>query len=143
MTVMPGTQKVTFGRNGKDTDYESKLAAAKAQSQNNAYVQGVQDVMNNFGQAVKEDRTPYGNSNIPVNELIQGSDSFRYKDSPGNQPLNDRANQTGSLDTQAASTYSPQQDPKEMETDALSRRLAMMAEGGQGFPGLNNRNREV
>jgi hypothetical protein len=30
-----------------------------------------------------------------------------------------------------------------METDALERRLSMMAKGGQGFPGLNNRNREV
>ena len=31
MTVYTGTQKITMGRN-KDTDYEAKLAAAKAQS---------------------------------------------------------------------------------------------------------------
>ena len=57
--------------------------------------------------------------------------------------MDDRANRTGSVDTQISSTNVPQQDPDEMETDALSNRLAMMAKGGQGFPGLNNRNREV
>ena len=140
---MPGTQKVTFGRN-RDTDYKSKLAAATAQAQDNAYVQGVQSVMQEgVGKAVREDRTPYGNSNTPVNELVQGTNGFSQKDSPGNQLLTDRVNQTGSLDTQAASTFSPQQDPEAFETEALERRLAMMAQGGQGFPGLNNRNRGV
>ena len=54
--------------------------------------------------------------------------------------MDDRTNRTGSVDTQISSTNVPQQDPDEMETDALSNRLAMMAKGGQGFPGLNNRN---
>ena len=146
---MPGTQKVTFGRNS-DTDYKSKLAAAQAQAGKNAYIQGVQSVMEGgVGEAVRGDRSSYGNSNIPVNELIQGTGNFSYKDSPGNQPLNDRVNQTGSADTQVSSTKVPQQDPDAMETEALfntdklENRLMMMAKGGQGFPGLNDRNREV
>lgn len=143
MTVMPGTQKVTFGRN-RDTDYQSKLKAATAQAGENAYVQGVQSVMEGgIGEAVRGDRSAYGNSNIPVGELIQGQGKFSYTDAPGNAPLANPVNQSGSVDAQTSSTNVPQQDPDEMETDALSRRLEMMAKGGQGFPGLNNRNRGV
>ena len=133
-----------MGRNG-DTDYKSKLAAAKAQAGPNSYVQGVQTVMKDGpGDAVRNTRNEYGNTNLPVNEMIQGATSnFSYKDSPGNAPLDDLPNQTGSIQTQASSTNVPQQDPDAMETDALSRRLETMAKGGQGFPGLNNRNREV
>ena len=138
MTVMPGTQKVTF--NGRDTDYESKKRAAMAQAGENAYIQGVQSAMDGgIGEAVRGDRTVYGNSNIPVNELIQGSGTFAYKDSPGNQAT--PQHQTGSVDTQVSSTNIPQMNPDEMQTAALSRRLEMMARGGQGFPGLNNRNK--
>jgi uncharacterized Zn-binding protein involved in type VI secretion len=138
MTVMPGTQKVTF--NGRDTDYESKKRAAMAQAGENAYIQGVQSAMDGgIGEAVRGDRTVYGNSNIPVNELIQGSGTFAYKDSPGNQAT--PQHQTGSVDTQVSSTNVPQENPDDMQTDALSNRLAMMARGGQGFPGLNNRNK--
>jgi len=144
MTVYGGTQKISMGRNG-DTDYKSKLAAAKAQAGPNSYVQGVQSVMDDgAGVAVQNTRTKYGNTNLPVNEMIQGATSnFSYKDSPGNAPLDDLPNQAGSIQTQASSTNVPQQDPDAMETDALSRRLETMAKGGQGFPGLNNRNREV
>ena len=135
---MPGTQKVTF--NGRDTDYESKKRAAMAQAGENAYIQGVQSAMDGgIGEAVRGDRTVYGNSNIPVNELIQGSGTFAYKDSPGNQAT--PQHQTGSVDTQVSSTNVPQENPDDMQTDALSNRLAMMARGGQGFPGLNNRNK--
>ncbi len=144
MTVYPGTQKVTFGRNS-DTDYKSKLAAAKAQSGPNSYIQGVQSVMNEgAGEAVANSRTKYGAPTIMPNQVMEGADSnYANADSPGNQPLNDIPNQTGSVETQVSSTNVPQEDPQEMETDALSRRLETMAKGGQGFPGLNNRNREV
>ena len=137
---MPGTQKVTF--NGRDTDYESKKRAAIAQAGKNSYIQGVQSAMDGgVGEAVRNNRTAYGNSNIPVNELIQGSGTFSYKDSPGNQAT--PQHQTGSVDLQVSSTNVAQENPDEMNSDALSRRLEMMARGGQGFPGLNNRNREA
>jgi hypothetical protein len=141
MTVMPGTQKISMGRN-KDTDYQSKLRAAMAQAGENSYIQGVQSAMDGgVGEAVRNNRTAYGNSNIPVNELIQGSGTFAYKDSPGNQAT--PQHQTGSVDLQVSSTNVAQENPDEMNSDALSRRLEMMARGGQGFPGLNNRNREA
>ena len=112
------------------------------QAGENSYIQGVQSGIGGVGQAVKASRTVFGASTIPVNGLVQG-EHFSQTDSPGNQPMADRMNRTGSVDTQVSSTNVPQQDPDEMETDALSNRLAMMAKGGQGFPGLNNRNREV
>jgi len=144
MTVYGGTQKITMGRNG-DTDYKSKLAAAQAQSGQNSYIQGVQSVMDDgAGAAIANTRTKYGNANIMPNEVLQGQTSnFKQTDAPGNRPMEDLPNQTGSVDTEVSSTNVPQQDPGEMETDALSRRLEMMAKGGQGFPGLNDRNREV
>lgn len=142
MTVYSGTQKISMGRND-DTDYRSKRAAAMAQAGENQYIQGVQAGIAGVGKAVAADRTVYGNSNIPVGEILNPKGNFSYTDSPGNQPLADRRNRTGSVDTQVSSTNVPQQDPDEMETDALSNRLEMMAKGGQGFPGLNNRNREV
>ena len=144
MTVMPGTQKVTFGRNS-DTDYESKKRAAMAQAGENSYIQGVQSVMDDgAGSAIANTRTKYGNANLMPNSVMQGQASnFQQTDAPGNRPMEDLPNQTGSVDTEVSSTNVPQQDPEEMETDALSRRLDMMAKGGQGFPGLNDRNREV
>ena len=131
--------------NSSEQDYESKKRAAMAQSGENSYIQGVQSVMKDGpGTAVQNTRTKYGNANIMPNQEMQGETSnFQQEDSPGNQSMEDLPNQTGSVVTQASSTNVPQQDPDAMETDALERRLGMMAKGGQGFPGLNNRNREV
>ncbi len=145
---MPGTQKVTFGRNS-DTDYKSKLAAAKAQAGANSYIQGVQAGIGGVGDAISSDRnSQYANSNVALGDLLDPG-GFSYTDSPGNQPLNNRMHQTGSADTQASSTTNAQQDPSVVEEEALMNtqklegRLAKMAAGGQGFPGLNNRNYEV
>ena len=125
MTVYAGTQKITMGRDG-DTDYKSKLAAAKAQAGPNSYVQGVQSVMDEgAGEAVANTRTKYGNVNVMPQEILEGSNSnFAFKDSPGNRP-NAEINQTGSVDSQVSSTNVPQQDPQQMESDALERRMAM------------------
>ena len=129
----------------RSDDYEGKKRAAVAQSGQNSYIQGVQSVMDDgAGVAVSNTRTKYGNANLMPNEVLQGQTSnFQQSDAPGNRPMEDLPNQTGSVDTEASSTNVPQQDPERMETDALERRLSMMAKGGQGFPGLNNRNREV
>ena len=129
----------------RSDDYEGKKRAAIAQSGDNAYIQGVQSVMDEgAGAAIQNTRTKYGNVNLMPNQVLQGEKSnFQQEDSPGNQSTQDLPNQSGSVATQASSTNVPQQDPDAMETDALERRLSMMAKGGQGFPGLNNRNREV
>ena len=136
-----GTQKITMGRDKRQDRIDADNAMRQAGE--NQYVQGVQAGIAGVGESIAADRTKYGNSNIPVGEILNPKGNFSYVDSPGNQPMADRANRTGSVDTQVSSTNTPQQDPEEMETDALSNRLAMMAKGGQGFPGLNNRNREV
>ena len=129
----------------RSDDYEGKKRAAVAQSGQNSYIQGVQSVMDDgAGAAVANTRTKYGNANLMPNAVLQGQTSnFQQTDAPGNRPMEDLPNQTGSVDTEVSSTNVPQQDPETMETDALERRLTMMAKGGQGFPGLNNRNREV
>ena len=126
-----------------DGDYESKKRAAISQSGSNSYIQGVQSVMEDgAGTAIQNTRNKYGNVNLMPNEVLQGRTSnFAQKDIPGNQPLDDVPNQTGSAELDTSSTAVPQEDPQEMETDALSRRLEMMAKAGQGFPGLNDRSR--
>ena len=128
-----------------EEDYQAKKKAAVAQSGQNSYIQGVQSVMDDgAGVAIQNTRTKYGNVNLMPNQVMQGQTSnFQQEDSPGNQSMLDLPNQSGSVDTQSSSTNVPQQDPDAMETNALERRLSMMAKGGQGFPGLNDRNREV
>jgi len=146
-----------------DGDYEAQKRAAMAQSGANQYVQGVQEVFSEgAGTPIQKTReeSKYGNVNLMPNEVLQGSKSnFQQKDVPGNQPLDDIPNQTGSAELDTSSTAVPQEDPKEMEMDALEqkrfaagqtgqfdssdldRRLRMMANAGQGFPGLNDRSR--
>ena len=128
----------------RSDDSTGKKRAAVAQSGQNSYIQGVQSVMDDgAGAAAANTRTKYGNVNLMPQQVLQGQTSnFAQEDTPGNQSMEDLPNQTGSTVTQASSTNVPQQDPETMETDALERRLSMMAKGGQGFPGLNDRGRE-
>lgn len=127
----------------RSDDYEGKKRAALAQSGQNSYIQGVQSVMESGpGEAVRDSRTKYGNVNLMPNQIMQGSDSnFAQQDTPGNTGVADLKNQTGAVATEASATSVPQQDPDSFETDALERRLGMMAKGGQGFPGLNDQSR--
>ncbi len=143
MTVYAGTQKITIGRDKRQDAIDAENAVR--QSGPNSYVQGVQSVMEEgAGKAIENTRGKYGDTSLKTNQVMQGAKSnFQQTDSPGNAPLDDLPNQTGSIQTQASSTNVPQKDPEVMETDALSQRLEKMARGGQGFPGLNNRNREV
>jgi hypothetical protein len=128
-----------------DGDYEARKRAAMAQGGANSYIQGVQSVMDDgAGEAIANTRTKYGNVNLMPQQVLQGRTSnFQQKDVPGNQQLDDIPNQTGSQELDTSSTAVPQEDPKEMETDALDRRLAMYAKAGQGFRGLNDRSRGV
>ena len=140
-----GTQKITMGRDKRQDRIDADNAMR--QSGQNQYIQGVQSVMEDGpGTSIQETRSQskYGNVNLMPNDVQRGAKSnFQQSDSPGNRPMEDLPNQTGSTVTQASSTNVPQQDPEAMETSALERRLGNMAKGGQGFPGLNNRGREV
>ena len=126
-----------------DGDYEAQKRAAMAQSGSNSYIQGVQSVMDEgAGVAIANTRSKYGNVNLMPNTVLQGGASnFAQKDAVANNPIEDIKNQTGSVELDTSSTAVPQQDPEEMETDALDRRLAMYAKAGQGFSGYNDRSR--
>ena len=129
--------------NSSEIEYESQKRAAMAQSGQNSYIQGVQSVMDDgAGQAVANTRTKYGNVNVMPNDVMQGSTSnFAQQDTPGNTAYDDIKNTSGSLTTERSATNVPQADPETFETDALEGRLAKMAKGGQGFPGLNDQSR--
>ncbi len=131
-----GTQKIEMGRN-RDTDYEMKKADALAQAQRNSYIQGVQEVFNDgVGQSIKDSRSQYGAVTVLPQQLLQGADSnFQYRDTPGNQVLNDPINQTGTQELQQSATRTTQADPEVFEMTALEKRLATMAKGG-----MNNLN---
>ena len=135
-----GTQKITMGR-GKDTDYQSKKAAAIAQAGQNDFIFGIQSVYENgSGEASKASRDPrYGNTNLMTGDQLDGAEGiFKPKyDSMGGVVLNDPRNQTGYADGGYSATVMPQEDP-EIAGDMAAQRVAMIAQGGQ-YPGLNNR----
>ena len=136
----PGTQKITMGR-GKDTDYESKKAAAMAQAAQNQFIFGVQSVyQNGSGEASKASRdSKYGNPNVVTGKQIAGANGiFQPKTDPvGNQVIGDPFNTTGYADGQYSATVQPQADP-EIAGGMAAQRVQMMAQGMQ-YPGLNNR----
>jgi hypothetical protein len=135
------TQKITMGR-GRDTDYESKKAAALAQAgMGGDFVWGVQSVYENgTGQASKASRDPrYGNVNITTGDAIDGTyGNFKPQfDAAGNQVTEEPRNQTGYLDGGYSQTIAPQAD-NEMAGQQAAERVQMMAQGRQ-YMGLNDR----
>ena len=135
--VQGGTQKISM--DSRERDYQERLAQARGH-QGNSFIEGVQSVFKEGpGESIKQSRGPHGAPRLTVGDMLQGDESdFSQKDAPGNQPLADAPNQTGVLDAQSSSTNSPEQDPREMNVDALSQRLAMYKEKGYNA-GLNNR----
>ena len=135
-----GTQKITMGR-GKDTDYQSKKAAAMAQAGSNDFIFGIQSVYaNGAGQASKASRSQiYGNTNLMTGDLLDGNQGiFKPKDDPaGGQPVGDPMNTSGFVDGGTSMTVQPQQDPEIAGQMAMDR-IQMIAAGAQ-YPGLNNR----
>ena len=135
------TQKITMGR-GRDTDYQSKKAAALAQAgMGGDFIWGVQSVYENgTGQASKASRDPrYGNVNITTGDALDGAyGNFKpMTDSAGNQVTEEPRNQTGYLDGSYSATIQPQVD-SEMAGQQAAERVQMIASGGQ-YMGLNNR----
>lgn len=136
-----GTQKITMGR-GKDTDYQSKKAAALAQADAaNDYMWGMQAVYEGgTGMATKQSRDPrYGNANMTAGDVIDGEEGIfkpRY-DTAGNQVVGDPVNTSGFLAGQTSMTTNPQMDP-EIAGGIAEERMKMLAMGLQ-YGGLNNR----
>jgi len=119
------TQKITMGR-GRDTDYQSKKAAAVAQADyQNGFMWGQQTALNASSVNPK-----YGNPNsLP----LSGTPQY---DNNNNQVLTNAQEQTGLLG-EFSSTMNPQQSP-EMMGQVAEERIQNLANGRQ-FAGYNNR----
>ena len=143
------TEKIAMGQN-RDTDYDSKLAAAKAQSDSdNSFMWGLQEY--GAGEIAADSRSPqYGNPNVMAGEILAGKEgSFNPQaDAAGNAPLENPMNQTGFLDGEVSATIEPQVDPQVMGQRAEStlvtsesqadERIRALASGRQ-WTSLNNR----
>ena len=137
-----GTQKITMGRDKRQDAIDAENA--RRQAGRNPFVQGVDAVMEDgVGTAIAQSRNQYGNANIMPNEVIQGARSnFSQEDAVGNKPMEDYSNQTGALDYQTSSTERPEQDPEDLENDALDRRVKMIQRAqGNADQNLNANNR--
>ena len=91
------TQKITMGR-GRDTDYQSKKAAAMAQADSmNDYMWGAQSVYAaGLGPASKASRSrKYGNTNLVTGDALDGvTGNFRPKQDPAGNSLLERSGQS-------------------------------------------------
>jgi hypothetical protein len=136
--VQGGTQKLTM--NSAERDYQQKLRQAQAQGDGNPFVAGVQSVfLEGAGEAVKNSRTQYGDTPLKPQELLQGSlGNFQQKDAPGNAPMEQPYNQTGTMDLQTSATRAPQRDQDALATDKLDQRLQMYAKAGSNAGFGNN-----
>ena len=137
-----GTQPIKIGRDKRQDGIDAENA--RRQAERNPYVQGIDAVMEDgVGSAIAQSRNNYGNANIMPNEVIQGAKSnFSQEDSAGNRPMEDYANQTGSLDYESSMTERPEEDPVDMENDALERRVKMIQNAaGNAEQNLNANNR--
>ena len=137
-----GTQKITLGRDKRQNGIDEENARRNAGR--NPFVQGVDAVMEDgVGTAIAQSRNQYGNANIMPNEVIQGARSnFSQEDAVGNKPMEDYSNQTGALDYQTSATERPEEDPEDLENDALDRRVKMIQRAqGNADQNLNANNR--
>ena len=132
-------------------DAQSNVSYITGGQEDNSYIRGVQSVLD--GVAIENKKSnKYGNSNLMPNAILQGkSSNLMQPDSPGNSPAEDLPNQTGSVQSESSDTTVAAKNQNTLQTNSpdrtftsnLENRLEKMAKGGQGFPGLNNRNREV
>ena len=136
------TQKITMGRDKRQDAIDAENA--RRQGARNPFVQGIDAVMEDgVGTAISQSRNQYGNANIMPNEVLQGAQSnFSQKDTAGNMPMEDYHNQTGALDYQTSATERPEEDPQDLENDALERRVKMIQNAaGNADQNVNANNR--
>ena len=129
--------------NTGEREYAAQLKNSRRRP--NPFEVGVQEVFDEgAGDAVKESRSRYGDVNIMPQKILQGRGSnFEQGDQPGNAPLEDPWNQTGSVDNEASATKTPNADPEQFETAALERRLAMYKKAGSNADFGNNNRRAI
>lgn len=157
VTVKPSGQSNNTNNQAPESDGyftkdgQSNVSHVKGAQEDNSYIRGIQSVLD--GVAIENKKSnKYGNSNLMPNAILQGkSSNLMQPDSPGNSPAEDLPNQTGSVQSESSDTTVAAKNQNTLQTNSpdrtftrnLENRLEKMAKGGQGFPGLNNRNREV
>ncbi len=132
--VSGGTQKLTM--DSQERDYQQRKRQAIAQGDGNPSVFGIQG---GYGDAVKQSRNQqYGNvNNMPQD--YESDSNFSQGSEVANNPASQERNQTGSIESGTSQTDTPQENPEDMATDALERRLALYREAGNAAAGNNNR----
>lgn len=138
------TQKITMGKK-RATDANSEAAAAIAQAQNNPYIWGMTDALQQqatwgYGQITKDSRDPkYGVPRLTSNDAADGKvGNFKPVMGADLEPLvQDYYNHTGYLDAATSATTMPHADP-EFLAQNLQARVNAVGNGGQ-YLGLNDR----
>ena len=137
-----GTQKITMGRDKRQDGIDAENA--RRQAERNPYVQGIDAVIEDgIGNAVRPNNN-FGNSNVMIGDLVRGTktSNFSQPDSNFNSPTEDYPNQTGAVDYATSMTERPEEDPVDMENDALERRVKMIQNAaGNAEQNLNANNR--
>ena len=127
-----------------EREYQALLKSKLAQQQDNAFIDGVQEVYKEgAGKSIKGSVGHYGAPRIMPQQVLEGEFSnFQQRDTPGNvgnAAVSDMLNSTGNADAQTSSTIMANKDPQEFQTDALDRRLAVISGAlGQSEANLNN-----
>ena len=132
MTVYGGTQKITIGANGADTDFVAKRNAALAQA---AFldmgVKSVEGAGTGATFMLPEKSPQYGNVNDTTGDVIAGARSeFSQPGDTFSMPLGNSDNRSGSLAMGTSSTNDPQVNPSELDESALAARIRRMGENG-------------
>lgn len=142
------TQKITMGKK-RATDAHSEAAAAMAQAQNNPYIWGMSDALQQqatlgYGSVTKDSRhKQYANPRLVTGDALDGK-MGNFKPIMGRdlEPLvQDYHNHTGYLDAGTSATMMPHADP-EVLAHNLQARIAGIESGNQ-YPGLNNRSQTM
>ena len=142
------TQKITMGKK-RATDANSEAAAAIAQAQNNPYIWGMNDALQQqatlgYGTVTKDSIHPiYGNTRLVTGDAIDGkTGNFKPMMGADLEPLiQDLHNHTGYLEAGTSSTIQPHTDPGILAGN-LQARVAGSMNGNQ-YPGLNNRSQTM
>ena len=142
------TQKITIPRDKRQDRIDA--FNARKQGGRNPFVEGIYPDMEDegVGVMVSRSRTKYGNSNVMPNEVIQAEpglenkqSNFSFEDAPGNSPIDNDNETTGSVRTQSSFTSNPQ---NMLNNDRLTKKLAMYQQAlGNAKDGNNDRGRTV
>ena len=124
---------VKIPMNSQESDYRTKLAAAKAQADGNPFVSGISSVSPE--ELTKDSRSALGAPTRMPQDFT--SENFSQGQSAANIP--DESNTTGSVELGTSATKTPDQDPDAFQEDAkFRRRMNMIAKAASNASDSNN-----